>query len=91
MTAKEQKPEQATEQLSKQRLAAAIGGRVLDLLGRPAIPHQARVRYLWDRHYRVNILVGEEFAFAQIAHSYFLTTDDDGNILECRPAIKKLY
>jgi hypothetical protein len=91
MTAKEKSPETAAIQLSHQNLAAAIGGHVLDLLGRPKISHQARVRHLWDRNYRVNILVGEESAFAEIAHSYFLTADGDGNIVKCHPAIKKVY
>ena len=91
MTAKEQSPQQATIKLNQQTLAAAIGNHVLDLLGRPKIPHQARARHLWDGHYRVNILIGEEFAFAQIAHSYFVTADGDGNILECHPVIKKVY
>jgi len=91
MTAKEQSPEQASVRLIEQNLATVIGDHVLDLLGRPKIPHQARVRHLWNRHYRVNILVGEEYTFAEIAHSYFLTADGDGNILESRPVIKKVY
>ncbi len=91
MTAKEQSSEQAAVRLTEQNLTAAIGGHVLDLLGRPKVSHQARVRHLWNRHYRVNILVGEEAAFAQIAHSYFLTADGEGNILDSRPLIKKVY
>ena len=91
MMANAQSPEQTTVRLTEQNLATAIGDHVLDLLGRPKVSHQARVRHLWNHHYRVNILVGEEAAFAQIAHSYFVTTDGERKILESRPLIKKVY
>jgi hypothetical protein len=72
-------------------MEAVLGGEVLKRLGRPKALQRASVRYLWERHYRVNVLVGDDPAFAEIAHSYFLTTDDAGKILECVPTIKKLY
>jgi len=75
----------------KERREAAIGGHVLDLLGRPDLPHQVRVRHLWDGRYRVNVLIGADGAFAEIAHSYFLSVDDDGNIIESAPPLRKRY
>ena len=91
MTAKQQEPERVSQRSEQQRLEAVIGGHVLDLLGRPKNLRQARARYLWKGHYRVNILVGEDAVFADIAHSYFLTVDGAGNIVQCNPPIRKTY
>ena len=93
MTAKEkeQDPERKAERLARKSLEVVIGENVLDLLGRPDAQHWARVRYLWDGHYRVNIVVGEMAAFAGIMHSYFVTVDSTGKILQSSPAIKKVY
>jgi hypothetical protein len=81
----------ASERLERQRLEAVIGGHVLDQLGCPEAAHSVTVRHLWAGHYRVNVFVGEAAAFAQIAHSYFVSADDEGRILESVPAIRKRY
>ena len=81
----------AVERLNQQRLESVIGGHVLDQLGCPGASHSIRVRHLWADNYRVNVFVGEAASFAQIAHSYFVSSDGEGRILESRPAIRKHY
>lgn len=81
----------AVESGERERREAAIGGHVLDLLGRPVGPHEVRVRHLWGGRYRVNVLIGADRAFAEIAHSYFLSVDDDGKIVGSAPPILKRY
>jgi hypothetical protein len=70
---------------------AALGGHVLQALGRPGAPYRVEVRRLWEEHYRVNVFLGADAASARIAHSYFLVTDGDGNVLACTPAITRQY
>jgi hypothetical protein len=65
-----------TEQ--QQKLDALIGKRVIDTLGKPGGLHKVQVRRLWDDHYRVNVLIGEDAASVTIANSYFLEADSDG-------------
>ncbi len=81
----------AAERLETKRLEAVIGGHVLDQLGCPHVSHSVCVRPLWAGHYRVNVYVGEAAAFAEIAHSYFVSADDDGRILQSTPVIRKQY
>jgi hypothetical protein len=81
----------ASEQLDRQRLEAVVRGHVLDQLGCPEAAHSVSVRLLWSGHYRVNVYVGEAAAFAEIAHSYFVTADEEGRILESVPVIRKHY
>jgi hypothetical protein len=90
MTATSEK-QPAADHDNKRRHEAVIGGRVLDLMGRPDDPHTVQVRPLWDGHYRVNVLVGESLVFSRIAHSFFVSVDGEGNILTSSPAIRKLY
>jgi hypothetical protein len=90
MTATSEK-QPATDQDKQRWRESVIGGRVLDLMGRPDDPHTVQVRRLWDGHYRVNVLVGESLVFSRIAHSYFVSADSDGNILTSSPTIQKLY
>lgn len=63
----------------------------VQMLGRPAALHRVEVRHLWDKHYRVNVFVGDEAAFTRIAHSFFLSIDEDGNIIASAPAITRKY
>ena len=92
-TSAERQEEQHTGQSTqdRQRLNDAIGKRVVDTLGRPGGLHTTQVRWLWDNRYRVNVFVGADAASAKVAHSYFLTADDDGNILESVPQLTKQY
>jgi hypothetical protein len=73
------------------RREAVIGANVLDSLGRPAKLFRVLVMPLWANHYRVNVITGTDAASVQIPNSYFVKADDDGNILEATPRIRKEY
>ena len=68
-----------------------ISKQVIHALGRPRNLHRLQVRHLWEDHYRVNILVGEDTASARVAYSYFLVADTNGNILSSSPQIARLH
>ena len=80
-----------SEQQGLQERNALIGGHVLRALGQPAALYRLEVRRLWDDHYRVNVFVGPDAAFASVAHSYFLVTDKDGAIVASTPNITRQY
>jgi hypothetical protein len=50
-----------------------------------------QVRKLWDDHYRVNVLVGENSGSVRVAYSYFLKIDSDGRLIASTPKITKQY
>ena len=60
-------------------------------LGEPAGLHNVQVRLLWEDHYRVNVLVGEDTGQARVAHSYFLVVDPAGAVLTSTPTITRQY
>ena len=92
MSTKEERSQRAEQALKEVRsLEAAIRKNVLYNLGRPADLHEVQVRPLWDSNYRVNVFVGTDAASAKVAHSFFLTTDADGEVLASAPAISRLY
>jgi hypothetical protein len=70
---------------------AVIGKYVLHALGQPGDLQQVQVRWLWEDHYRVNVLVGADAASVKVAHSYFLVADAAGNVLASVPEIAKAY
>jgi hypothetical protein len=70
---------------------ARIGQRVIDLLGEPRDLYRVQVVQLWEGRYRVNVLIGPDAASAQVAHSFFLSADDQGNIAGADPAIARRY
>ena len=72
-------------------LNALIGEQVMHTLGMPLGLHDVQVRRLWEDRYRVNVFIGETAASAKIANSYFVKADNDGNIVESSPKIKKVY
>jgi hypothetical protein len=79
------------EKQARQQRKAVIGKYVIDTLGQPHDLHGVQVRYLWEDHYRVNVLIGVDAASAKVAHSYFLVADSDGNILASTPKITRQY
>jgi hypothetical protein len=79
------------EKQDRQRRSAALGKLVLDTLGQPGNLHRVQVRRLWDNHYRVNVLTGEDAAHAKVANSYFLVADEDGKIVASIPKITRQY
>jgi hypothetical protein len=85
-----QQREREAEGQRRERLEALIASAVLRALGRPDDLHSVQVRWLWDQYCRVNVLTGDA-ASAVITHSYFLTTDGAGEILEASPPIAKRY
>jgi hypothetical protein len=82
------RPADAEDDAHEQR-SAAIAGRVLHALGQSEVLRRVNVRHLWDGHYRVNVLIGEDPASVRITHSFFLVTDGDGAILASTPEITR--
>jgi hypothetical protein len=66
---------------------ARISQRVLKALGHSNDFRTVHVKPLWAYNYRVNVLIGADAASARIAHSYFVETDIEGNIVESTPRI----
>lgn len=76
---------------ARRTLHDLVGQQVLHALGGarpPAGAQKVEVRPLWGNHYRVNILVGAGAVDARIAQSFFLTTDEDGNVLSSTPPLR---
>jgi hypothetical protein len=89
-----------TEQVKQQAAAAErrleqrsgiIVRQIVQTLGRPVALYRVEVRHLWEKQYRVNVFVGADAASTRIAHSFFLSTDEDGNIIASAPAITRKY
>ena len=74
-----------------ERIRVRIGGQVLHALGKPTALRAVEVRPLWERHYRVNILVGGDASSVKVAHSYFVEADGTGEIVEATPEIVRQY
>ena len=85
---KQQKDQEKQARLERK---AVIAKHVILGLGQPRDLHRVQVRYLWEDHYRVNVLVGVDATSAKIGHSYFLVADGNGNILASTPKIAKQY
>jgi hypothetical protein len=86
----EKKPT-AEEKQERRRLDDVIGRRVMHTLGHPGDLRGVHVRWLWEDRYRVNVVVGPDAACIKVAHSYFLVTDGEGNILASTPKITRQY
>jgi hypothetical protein len=80
-----------SEKQARRQLPAIIREKVIDVLGRPAGFHLIQVRKLWDDRYRVNVMTGADLSSAVVAHSFFVVSDDDGNIVASTPGITKQY
>jgi hypothetical protein len=80
-----------TEQVRREGREVRVGKRVILAMGEPDDRFQIQVRELRERRYRVTIYVGSDVVSARVAHSYFLETDDDGNIIKSVPKIKRRY
>lgn len=90
MPTKEQDPRPAQlENQVRQQFLDEIGQRVIQMLGRPDDLHRVQVRWLWGDCYRVNVHVGMDAVSTRISHSYFLTVDNQGNVLSSIPNISK--
>src|SRR5262245_49503212 len=76
----ERKPDD-TDELRAARVAR-IAQRVLRAIGHSNDFRTVHVKPLWAHNYRVNVLIGANAFSAKIAHSYFVETDIEGNIIE---------
>ncbi len=79
------------EKHKRETLNSLLREQLIGILGKPEDLLTVQVRPLWGMNFRANVFVGASIACAKISHSYFLVTDDDGNILKSTPAIKRLY
>jgi hypothetical protein len=75
----------------REALSARVGEQVLHALGEPGDLLKVQARPLWEGSYRVNVFTGANAACARIAHSYFVVTDGEGNVLQASPAITRCY
>jgi hypothetical protein len=73
------------------RVATAIGRGVMAALGKPADFYRVSVIRLWADTYRVNVLTGLDPSALTIAHSYFVTADDQGNVVRTTPPLARRY
>ena len=73
--------------ISQAELHFLIGKKLLKSLGSPDDVLKVKVHPVGNDRFRVNVLVGKNLGVARIAHSYFLTADEQGNILDSRPKI----
>jgi hypothetical protein len=81
----------ANDRLKQEQRQALLGEHVLRALGRPDGLWGVQVRGLWADHYRVNVFVGVDVGSSRVAHSYFLETDGEGNVVAATPAITRQY
>lgn len=75
----------------RETLNSLVRAQMICALGKPDDLLSVQVRPLWGTNFRANIFVGANVACAKIIHSFFLVTDDNGNILKSTPTIKRLY
>lgn len=80
-----------TEQRAAERRYTAIVRSVIDALGRPTDFLRATVRPVAGQNYRVNVVTGLDAASARIAHSFFVTADENGKVNGSTPVIQKCY
>jgi hypothetical protein len=90
-TAQRRDPDEEMKEHELETMNAVIGEQVIHILGEPGDLLQMQVRLLWENSYRVNVLIGADAARAKVANSYFVKTDNDGNIVESTPKITKQY
>jgi hypothetical protein len=83
--------DRAMDRDRRDALNARIGRHVVRSLGSPIDLLKVQVRPLGDDHYRVNVLVGKGATSVRVADSFFLTADDEGNIVTSSPEIVRLY
>ncbi len=78
-------------EIPQEALIALIGRNVIRLLGTPPNLLKVKVCPVGNGFYRVNIMVGADINSARIVKSYFLTSDEKGNILSSDPTIARSY
>jgi hypothetical protein len=92
MATKQQDKQNAVQEVQKhEQRSALISGHIIRTIGQPEALRRVDVKQLWEHHYRVNVLVGVNNASARVAHSYFLVTDSDGNVVTAEPKLTRQY
>jgi hypothetical protein len=77
--------------ISREAVGDSIKKQVMRSLGKPVDLLSVQVRPVGGERYRVNVVVGKDFASSRIANSFFLTADAEGNIVTSSPRIATLY
>lgn len=72
-------------------LAAAICTSVMHTLGRPANLFRVAAIRVWGNHFRVNVQTGADAVTVQIAHSFFVSADENGRVVASVPPITRCY
>lgn len=83
--------EATTKGRQNEQLAAAICTSVMHTLGRPANLFRVAAFRLWGNHFRVNVQTGADAVTVRIAHSYFVSADENGRVVESVPPITRCY
>jgi hypothetical protein len=94
MMAKQAKapPEGADQEpRTAERRVARIVQSVMAALGRPSDFLRATVTEVRTDTFRVNVVTGPDAAAARIAHSFFVTVDENGAVTNSSPAVVKSY
>src|SRR5688500_6881423 len=71
------------------QLVSTISRNVMAALGRPGDLVRVSVGQVTGDVYRVNVVTGEDVSSGRIAHSFFVTADEAGNITASATAIVK--
>ena len=74
-----------------EQMTSAISRNVMAALGRPGDLLRVTVHQVTTEGYRVNVVTGTDATSSQIAHSFFVTVDQDGNVTGSSPTIVKHY
>ena len=90
-TSEPEKQNRVDKKEARLQRKAAIAKFVILALGQPRDLRHVQVKYLWQDHYRVNVLVGVDAGSAKVGHSYFLVADQQGNIMTSTPEIVRHY
>ena len=71
--------------------AASVCLAVIQAVGRPPDLFGVSAVWLWGNHFRVNIRTGTDASSVLIPHSFFVTADEDGNVLASVPRLARVY
>jgi hypothetical protein len=98
---KEQQCEQSKDKMKRderealenlrEKLDNLIREQVIQALGKPTDLRNVQVRKVWQGHYRVNVIVGENGGSVRVANSYFVVIDSEGSLITATPTITKQY
>lgn len=90
-TRRERECTKEIERHQQDTLNSLVREQLISTLGKPDDLLSVQIRPLWGTNFRANVFVGANVACAKITHSFFLVTDDDGNIVKSTPTMKRVY